>query len=120
MNSLESFLSSFKPAVELLRRHAERGDQIRIVSHSDADGIAAGGALTLMALRLGAPFKTSCEKRFHQGLVEELASEEPPLIIFSDIGSGYLDLIEQHLRGIDVIVLDHHKPIKARLRAWFT
>ncbi len=113
MNHLESFLSSFKSAVELLRRHAERGDQIRIVSHSDADGIAAGGALTLMALRLGASFKTSCEKRFHQGLVEELASEEPPLIIFSDIGSGYLDLIEQHLKGIDVIVLDHHKPIKA-------
>ncbi|KYH39366.1 MAG: recombinase RecJ [Candidatus Bathyarchaeota archaeon B23] len=110
---MESFLSSFKSAVELLRRHGERGDQIRIVTHSDADGIAAGGALTLTAMRLGVPFKASCEKRFHEGLMEELASEEPPLVIFSDIGSGYLDMVEGRLPKSDVVVLDHHKPIKA-------
>lgn len=113
MSGLEDFLSSFKPAVELLRRLSARGEQIRIVTHSDADGIAAGGALTLMALRLGIPFKTSCEKRFSERLVEEIASEQPPLVIFSDVGSGYLDLIEGHLGDMDVIVLDHHKPIKA-------
>jgi len=112
MKSEEAFLSSYQPAVEMLMRHAEKGDALRIVTHSDADGIAAGGILSLTARRLGVGFKTTCEKRLDGETVESVAADRPPLVIFSDIGSGYLDMIKEHLSELDVIVLDHHLPVE--------
>jgi len=111
MTSEDAFLSSFEPAVEALMRHAESGDAVRIVTHSDADGVAAGGILSRTAIRLGLRFRTTCEKRVDEGVVKGIASERPPLVIFSDIGSGYLDMIKEHLSGLDIIVLDHHLPV---------
>ena len=46
-------------------------------------------------------------------MVTALAQEKAPLIIFSDIGSGYLDLFAEHLPHSDIIVLDHHLPVEA-------
>jgi len=113
MTSEEAFLSSFIPAVEMLRRHAEKGDTVRIVTHSDADGIAAGGILSWTVVGMGVCFKTTCEKRVDEGMVSAVAAEKPPIVIFSDLGSGYLDIIKEHLSGSDVIVLDHHLPVEA-------
>jgi single-stranded-DNA-specific exonuclease len=84
------------------------GDPIRIVTHNDSDGVAAGGILSQMAMRLGVGFKTTCEKRVDDDTVASVAAEKPPLVLFSDLGSGYLDIIKKHLEGSDVIVLDHH------------
>ncbi|KON29507.1 hypothetical protein AC482_06355 [miscellaneous Crenarchaeota group-15 archaeon DG-45] len=94
-------------------RHVEEGGIVRIVTHSDADGIAAGGILSRAMGRLGAGFKTTCEKRVDERVMAAVASEGPRLVVFSDLGSGYLDMIAEHLRASDVIVLDHHLPVKA-------
>jgi single-stranded-DNA-specific exonuclease len=45
-------------------------------------------------------------------MVSSVAAERPPLVIFSDIGGGYLDIIQKHLERSDVIVLDHHHPVE--------
>ena len=100
------------PAVEMLRKHVDEGHTIRIVTHNDADGVAAGGVLSQVASRLGARFKTSCEKRVDDGMVSSVAAERPPLVIFSDIGGGYLDIIQKHLERSNIIVLDHHYPVE--------
>ena len=113
MSSEEAFFSSFEPAIDLFARHVEDGNLVRIVTHSDADGIAAGGILSRTAGRLGVGFKTTCEKRMDEKMLEAIAVERPPLVVFSDLGSGYLDIIKEHLSGSDVIVLDHHHPIEA-------
>jgi len=107
----EDFLRSFEGAAEVIRRHVERGDVIHIVTHSDADGIAAGSTVGRALRRMGAPFKISCEKRIDEGLVESIAAESPSLVVFTDMGSGYLDIIEKHLRDVDTVVLDHHLPL---------
>ena len=99
----------------MLRRHADEGDPIRIVSHNDADGVAAGGILSQVVRRLGAPFRTTCEKRVDEKMVRAVAEENPPLVIFSDMGSGYLDMFKEHLSGSDVIVLDHHLPVESEV-----
>jgi len=112
MTSEETFISSLEPAAEMLKRHAESGDTVRIITHSDADGLAAGGILSLTTKRLGMGFKTTCERRVDEKMVEAVAAEMPPLVIFSDLGSGYLDMMERHLAGSDVIVLDHHLPVE--------
>ena len=43
-------------------------------------------------------------------VAEELAAENPALIIFTDLGSGYLDLLNEKLSDYPVIILDHHQP----------
>ncbi len=113
MTSEEEFFSSFQPAVDMLTRHAEEENTVRIVTHSDADGIAAGAILSLMARRLGLSFNTTCEKRLDEDTVKVIAADAPPIVVFSDIDSGYLDMIKEHLSGSDAIVLDHHLPVKA-------
>jgi len=109
MSSEDAFISSFKPAVELFLNHVEKGSRIRIVTHNDADGLTSGGILSVVAHRKGAAFRTSSEKKLDEKLLQSLAEENPSLIVFSDFGSGYTDLIAENLSQ-DVIILDHHFP----------
>ncbi len=67
-----------------------------------------------MVRRLEAQFRTTCEKRVDDKMMAAVASEKPPLVIFSDMGSGYLDMIQEHLPESDVIVLDHHLPVDVK------
>lgn len=113
MSGKEAFLRSFNEAAEMISRYAEKGETIRIVTHSDADGIAAGGTIARAVKRLGAPFKVSCETKIDEKLVESIAAESPSLVVFTDLGSGYLDMMEKHLSDIDTVVLDHHLPVEA-------
>jgi RecJ-like exonuclease len=98
--------------VETLHYHVRRGDPIRIVTHNDADGVAAGGILSQLARRLSARFKTTCEKRVDENMVRSVAAEKPPLVLFSDLGGAYLDMFEEHLKESQIIVLDHHLPVE--------
>ncbi len=109
MSGEDAFVSSFKPAVELFLKHVEIDGVIRIVTHNDADGLASGGILSVVAHRMGAAFRTSSEKKLDEKLVRSLSEENPSLIVFSDFGSGYTDLIAENLSQ-DVIILDHHLP----------
>jgi RecJ-like exonuclease len=113
LSGKEAFLRSFSEAAEVIRQYAEKGDTISIVTHSDADGIAAGGTIGRAVKRLGAPFKISCEQKIDEKLVESIAAELPSLVVFTDLGSGYLDIIEKYLSNVDTVVLDHHLPVQA-------
>jgi len=107
MDQRDAFLQSFKPAVDLFIEHAEKGSSIRIVTHNDADGLSSGGIMGVAAYRADACFKVSSEKKLDERLVNALREENPALVVFTDFGSGYLDIITESLRQ-PVIVLDHH------------
>jgi RecJ-like exonuclease len=98
--------------VEALKDHIGRGNPIRIVTHNDADGVAAGGILSQLARRLDARFRTTCEKRVDEKMVQSVAAEKPSLVLFSDLGGAYLDMFEEHLKESQIIVLDHHLPVE--------
>lgn len=110
MEEERDFFSSFNPAIDLLSDHIESGHNLRIITHADADGIASGGILSLMSSRLGTCWKISCEKRIDGKILKKISSEENPFVIFSDFGSGYLELIGEHIDETDVLILDHHLP----------
>jgi single-stranded-DNA-specific exonuclease len=96
-------------AADLIREHIQRGDVIQVSSHVDADGISAGGIMGNALLRAGGKFRLRLERWMDEKVADRIAAEKPPLIIFTDMGSGYLDLLGERLSG-DVIILDHHQP----------
>ena len=107
MSNLDNFFNSIIPAANLFTAHVKKGNYIRLVTHNDADGVSSGGILTACAHKMGARFKISCEKKLDEKLIARLVEENPDLIVFSDFGSGYLDIISESLKQ-DIIVLDHH------------
>jgi RecJ-like exonuclease len=109
--SIEPLLSEASNAANLIRSEAEKGSYILILSHFDADGLAAAGILGKALVRLDASFHIRILKRLDQLSVDKSVAEGSDLIIFSDIGSGYLDLVGRSLMKRKVVILDHHQPI---------
>jgi single-stranded-DNA-specific exonuclease len=84
--------------------------KIRVISHYDADGITAAAIICKSLKRAGFNFHCSLMRNpFYQGL-EKVKKEKNELIIFSDMGSGQIEFIEEI--NADCIILDHHQPIK--------
>ena len=101
---------------ELSKKAAEiilstpRSTRIRVVSHYDADGITAAAIICIALYNLGYDFHATLMRNpFTKGL-ERLKREENELIIFSDMGSGQIETIEQ--LGCKAIIIDHHQYIK--------
>ncbi len=98
-------------AASLILKHVEKGDFIQIASHIDADGLAAAAIIGKSLLRLGGNFRIRVLKWVDEKVVDEIAAEKSPLTIFTDFGSGYLDLLGEKLSNHSVIILDHHQSI---------
>lgn len=87
--------------------------QARVVSHHDADGIAAAGIICKSLLRENIKFHCTCIRDFSAQVVREIQAEKSfkDLVIFLDLGSSELDEIEKLQHKI-IIVLDHHVPLR--------
>jgi len=105
-------------AANLILDHVAKGDVIHVSSHVDADGLSAGGIMGKALLRAGAKFRLRLERWMDEKVADRIAEENAALTIFTDMGSGYLDLLGERLANRDVIILDHHQPI-AELPAGF-
>jgi RecJ-like exonuclease len=108
--SVMKFLEETKKAASLIQKHIERDSFIRVTSHLDADGIAAAGILGKVFARKDAYYKIRIEKQIDNYVIEDAASEDADLYIFTDFGSGYLDIIKEKLHKNQIIILDHHPP----------
>jgi single-stranded-DNA-specific exonuclease len=90
-------------------------DPVRIISHYDADGLCAAGILSRAFLRMNRPFHTTIAHQIDGALVDLLSKQSYPWVIFSDMGSGALDLVEK--LESSVIILDHHQPLRESRKA---
>ncbi len=107
-----SFLSEKSELMQAARRAAElvcASDSVRVVSHYDADGLAAAGVVAESLRRMGKRFHLTIAHDLNGELVERLAQEKNGLTVFCDMGSGQLELIQKLGR---IIICDHHKPEK--------
>ena len=80
---------------------------IQIVSHMDADGLSAAAIIAAVLIKLKKKFQITIVKMVKPEIVEMLENREPELVIFTDIGSGYLDILKKI--KADMIILDHHE-----------
>jgi RecJ-like exonuclease len=88
-----------------------RFTRIRVVSHYDADGISAAAILCKALYRQGYDFHASLMRNpFIQGL-ERVKKEHNKLVVFCDMGSGQIELVEQF--DGKIIIIDHHQYLKS-------
>jgi len=93
----------------------EQDQPITVVSHLDADGLAAAGIIGSMLERLNVAFKVRIVKQLDEDSLKELSSEPISPIIFADVGSGQKDLIYSNLPEHSVVIIDHHQPLEYEL-----
>jgi len=102
-------LSRSSSACDMLKKHIENDDVIRLISHNDADGISAAGVIANAIKEEGGQFHTTIVPRLKSDIVRDLAKEKYDLFIFSDMGSACIKQINQSIKS-DVIIADHHQP----------
>ena len=103
------FLKQYEEAIGVIVA-AKR--PVRVISHYDADGLCAAGAMCTALYRAGIDFHLSISRALDEKRLRELKAEGNDLIAFCDMGSGQVGMIEEHLEGSTVVVLDHHRPLR--------
>lgn len=115
MSSAEAKIKAFykrsSEAAEKIVRCVKEDGFIHVASHLDADGLAAAGIVGSVLTRLDARFRIRIQHWIDEETIEALTSEKPELIIFTDLGSGYLDILAEHFENQEILILDHHQPI---------
>ena len=100
-----------KKAAEIIHSFP-KSTRIRVVSHYDADGITAAAIISKALHRAGYDFHTSLMRNpFDKGL-EKVSKEKNKLIIFTDMGSGQIEAIEN--MKVKSIIIDHHQAKKEK------
>ena len=107
----KALMKDASAAAEVIKEVIEQDKPIHVISHLDADGLAAAGIIGKALARLGATFKVRVRHWIDEKVVEELKSEKPALTILTDLGSGYLDFLTEKLQGYKIVILDHHQPV---------
>jgi len=110
---VDALLKSANNAAKIIAHHSKSSNFISAASHLDADGIAAAGIIGKLLARLGANFRLRIAKQIDDRLIVELAKEEAALYVFTDFGSGYLDLMQKQIPESDIVIIDHHQPVGA-------
>ena len=91
-----------------------KSTRFRVISHYDADGISAASIICKTLYREGFSFHASLMRNpFTKGL-ERIKNEENEFIIFTDMGSGQIDTIQQ-LKS-KIIIIDHHQIQKSETK----
>ena len=84
---------------------------VRIITHIDTDGLTAGSIFIKMLERMNENFWISTVKQLERNYVEKLIEEtkvgEWKALVFLDLGSNALDLIDS--LPCFTLVLDHHE-----------
>ena len=90
--------------------------KVKIVTHLDVDGLTSYTILKKTFERLNADFDIEYVSHIAPETLDGLELNEYDLILFADLGSSSLHILNEHedLHGKDVIVLDHHYPIEVK------
>ena len=84
--------------------------KVKVISHIDADGIASAAIISKMLLRLGQNFELKIVKQLTENTIKKIKFTSNDAFIFSDLGSGQLNLLKEILDKTQVFILDHHEP----------
>jgi single-stranded-DNA-specific exonuclease len=106
---ITDFLDSASQAAKTILETVKENGVIHVFSHLDADGLAAAGIIGRALFRLDARFRIRITQWINDKIIEEILSEKPQLIVLTDLGSGYIDLLNEKLSDFKIVILDHHQ-----------
>jgi RecJ-like exonuclease len=107
-DNTSQLFSAAERAAGLIKRHVQEGSNILVVGHNDADALSSLGIVSGSLSMLDAHVTARSISRMEEFL--ESSVDNYDLMIFVDIGSGYLsELIAKISKG-DVVIIDHHRP----------
>ena len=106
------------PVPELRERAAACADRLRaadsvlLASHIDADGLTSAAVAATALRRAAIPFETAFAKQLDAAEIDRIAATDHDTVLFTDFGSGQLDLIAPHVDAgaFTPVVVDHHQP----------
>ncbi len=107
MDAYEQFNESLKNAAEAFKK-VDKKEVIRLISHLDADGISAASIMIKLLSNDNRKYSVSIVQQLNSAVIKQIASEQYNCFVFTDIGSGLIDEIKEHLKGKKVFILDHH------------
>ncbi|MFH2020082.1 MAG: DHH family phosphoesterase [archaeon] len=106
---LSEFIIALQDGAKQLKAAAEENKTVfRVVSHLDADGICSAAIISKALDNLDAKFSLSVEKQLTEKIIVELELEPYHFLIFTDFGSGQLELFSEHIKDKKILILDHH------------
>ncbi len=106
MPDMSGDLPSFESAAERAANAVKSAKSALVISHIDADGIAAGSIASIALRRLGIDHTVVFEKKITEEVVNNVNSSKEDIVWICDLGSGYLS--EFNKDGL--IITDHHVP----------
>ncbi|PGF15859.1 recombinase RecJ [Natrinema sp. CBA1119] len=87
-------------------------DRVLLASHIDADGLTSAAIAAKALERAKIPFETVFEKQLDEDAVADIAATDYDTVLFTDFGSGQLEIIGDHEDAGDFtpVIADHHQP----------
>lgn len=107
--SIERFSAHAAEASKIILEVVRKDGFIHVLSHLDADGVSAAGVIGKTLFRLDAKFRIRITQQLDEKLINGIVADKPQMIILTDFGSGYLDLLNQKIPNAKVLILDHHQ-----------
>ena len=90
-------------------------DSVLLASHIDADGLTSAGIASTALERAGVPHDVVFSKQLDEDEIAGIAAHDHDTVLFTDFGSGQLDIITEHEADGDFtpVIADHHQPADA-------
>ncbi len=90
-------------------------DGVVLASHIDADGLTSAAIASTALERAAVPHDVVFKQQLDEAEIASLAAREHDTVLFTDFGSGQLDVISTHEQAGDFepVVADHHQPADA-------
>lgn len=108
--SIDSFIAQASMSAKVITEVIQKDGFVSVFSHLDADGIAAAGVIGKTLSRLGARFRIRVMQWVDDKIITEVLSDKPQLVIMTDFGSGYIDLLNEKIpQNVKIVILDHHQ-----------
>jgi RecJ-like exonuclease len=87
---------------------------VQIYSHHDTDGLTAGSIIAQALDREEIGFQVTILKQLEEQYFDKIRENhrDGKFLIFTDFGSGQLNLFNEYLPNGNFIILDHHEIIK--------
>ncbi|MCL2642761.1 MAG: DHH family phosphoesterase [Candidatus Bathyarchaeota archaeon] len=106
---IDSFLSAADKAAKMILETVQQDGFIDCFSHLDADGVAAAGIISKALHRLDARYRVRVMQWVDDKIINDIIADKPHLVVLTDFGSGYLQLLNEKVSDTKIAIMDHHQ-----------